>query len=125
VYSVSRPIAALVGFLYAVLLACVAFGFVGGRDGWLSSFHISLGGLLLIPFAAVAWAWRRRSMLVAATLIAALADLILLLATLREGFEYVGHSFAAVPLLVIAWVGLWLLWQIVVIMPLLCGTVHT
>ena len=121
----SNPVAAIAGFIYAALLVCFAFGLVSGGHGWLSGFYISFAGLLFIPFAAVARAGRRRSLLVAAVVVAALSDLILFLATLREGFEYVGLTFSAVPLLATAWAALWLLWQIAVIIPLLRGTRYT
>jgi hypothetical protein len=122
---VSNPFGAIVGFLYAALLVCFAFGLAGAGHGRLSSLYVSLAGLLFIPFAAVARAQRRRSLLIAAVVVAALSDVSLFLATLHEGFDYMGLTFSAVPILATAWAGFWLLWQIAVIIPLLRGTRHT
>jgi hypothetical protein len=78
--------------------------------------------LILLPLAAVAWVRRRRALAAAAIVLGSLADVALLVATTREGFEYVERIFATIPALVLFWGALWLLWQIVLLTGLLCGT---
>lgn len=102
---------AIVGFLYAILLSFVAFLFVGGGHGWISSFWISLASIALIPVASVASAWRRRSPQLVCLFAAVVFDVILVVATAREGFEYVQRSLAAVPVFVLGWILLWCFWQ--------------
>jgi hypothetical protein len=43
-------------------------------------------------------------------------------ATTREGFEYVERIFATIPVLVLFWGALWLLWQVALLTGLLRGT---
>ena len=57
-----------------------------------------------------------------AIILGGLADVALLVATTREGFDYVDGIFATIPVLVFLWVALWLLWQIALLAGLLRGT---
>jgi hypothetical protein len=103
--------AVLVGAFYGVFVAGLAFIIAGGGHGWNSSL-LSGAALLLVPLAGFAWSGRRRT--VAAALVAAggFVDVAIVVATAREGFEYVERIFAALPLVVIVWAALWLSWQI-------------
>lgn len=103
---------AIVGLLYALLLSFVAFLFVGGGHGWISSFWVSLASIAVIPVASVASAWRRRLPQLFCLLAAVVYDIILVLITAREGFEYVQRSLAAVPVFVLGWILLWCSWQV-------------
>lgn len=117
----STLLAPSLGFAYGFVVAGLSFIIAGGGHGWNSSL-ISAAGLILLPLAAVACARRHRALAVAAIVPGGLADVALLVATTREGFEYVERTFATIPVLVFLWGALWLLWQIVLLAGLLCGT---
>ncbi len=102
---------AIIGLLYSILLSFVAFLFVGGGHGWISSFWVSLASIAVIPVASVVSAWRRRIPQVVCLVAAIIFDIILVLLTAHEGFEYVQRSLAAVPVFVIGWMLLWCFWQ--------------
>ena len=53
---------------------------------------------------------------------AIVVDIVLAVATAREGYEYVQRTFETVPVLVTAWILLWLLWQFALILSLRDGT---
>jgi hypothetical protein len=111
----SNARAVFTGFAYALLLVCIAFGFAGAGHGWVSSFFVSLAGIAVIPVSALALAWRRPLAQITCLLVAAVLDLALVLATMREGFEYVQRSLAAVPFFVVPWILMWIFWQAILI----------
>ena len=122
----ARVLIGVCGLLYAAIIGFLAFVFLaGGGHGWVSPYQISLAGLVVIPFAAVALSCRRRILLLVAVIAGALCDLWLVIATAREGFGYFRTSFAVVPGFVVVWVLLWLLWQVAVIIPVLRGSADT
>lgn len=113
--------AASLGFVYGFVVTGLAHIITGGGHGWNSSL-ISAAGLISLPLAAVAWVRRRRALAVAAIVFGGLADVALLVASIREGFEYVERIFTAMPALVLLWGALWLFWQIALLTGLLRGT---
>jgi hypothetical protein len=117
----TTPLAAFLGLIYGFVVTGLSFIIAGGGHGWCSSL-ISAVGLILLPLAAVARVRRCRALAVAGIVLGGLADIALLVATTREGFEYVERIFATIPVLVLFWGGLWLLWQIALLTGLLRGT---
>jgi hypothetical protein len=116
-----RNLAAIsLGLIYGFVVAGLAFIIAGGGHGWVSSL-ISAVALVLLPLAIVAWVRRRRPLAVAVLAFGGAADIALVLATTREGFEYVERIFATIPLLVFAWGTLWFFWQIALMIGLLRG----
>jgi hypothetical protein len=113
--------AAFFGFIYGFVIACLAFVIAGGGHGWVSSL-ISAAGLVLLPVATVAWVRRQRALIVAIVALGGVADIALVVASRREGFEYVERTFANIPVLVHGWVALWFFWQVAIIIGLLRGT---
>ena len=109
--------AVLVGAAYGLVVSGLAFIIAGGGHGWVSSL-LSSAGLLLLPMAGFAWSRRHRIIAVIATAAGALVDAAIVVATTREGFEYVERIFATVPLLVILWAALWICWQVGLIVAL-------
>lgn len=112
--------AASLAFVYGFLVAGLSFVIAGGGHGWNSSL-ISATGLILLPLAAVAWVCRRRALVVTVVGLGGLADVVIVVATIREGFEYVERIFATIPVLVLLWGTLWLLWQVALLTGLLRG----
>ena len=119
--SMTTSSAAFLGLIYGFVVAGLAFVIAGGGHGWCSSL-VSAVGLILLPLAAVAWVRRRRAPAVAAIVLGGLADVALLVATAREGYEYVDRIFATIPVLVLCWGVLWFFWQIALLTGLLRGT---
>jgi len=113
--------AALLGVIYSLVVAALAFIIAGGGHGWISSL-ISAVGLVLLPVALVAWVNRRRGLLGGVLALGGAADVALVVATTREGFEDVERTFATIPMLVLAWGALWSFWQIALMIGLLRGT---
>ena len=113
--------AASLGLIYGFVVAGLAFIIAGGGHGWVSSL-ISAVGLVLLPFAIVGWVRRRRRLVMAVLAFGGGADIALVVATTREGFEYVERIFATIPMLVLVWGALWLFWQIALMIGLLRGT---
>jgi len=100
-----------VGLAYGCIVAFLAFNIAGGGDGWISAL-VSAVAIFLVPFAAVACIDRRRSMASIVLYCAVLADLILLVASWREGFHYTLRVASVAPLLILAWLFLWAGWQV-------------
>ena len=117
----TTSLAVFLGLIYGFVVAGLASVMAGGGHGWCSSL-ISAGGLILLPLAAVAWVRRRRALAVTGIVFGGLADIAVLVATAREGFDYVERIFAAMPVVVLFWLVLWLLWQIALLTGLLRGT---
>src|SRR6476646_2646562 len=87
--------AILIGAVYGLFVAGLAFMIAGGGHGWNSSL-ISAAGLVLVPLAGFAWARRHRTVATAVVVAAGLLDAAIVIATTREGFEYVERIFATV-----------------------------
>jgi cellulose synthase/poly-beta-1,6-N-acetylglucosamine synthase-like glycosyltransferase len=117
----STSIAALIGLVYGAVLTGMAFVIAGGGHGWCSTL-ISAVGLGLLPLGAVAWTRRHRTTAVIAITLGLVSDIALVVATAREGVEYVQRIFETIPLFVLSWLALWLVWQIAVIVALVRGT---
>ena len=113
--------AAFLGLIYGVVVAGLAFIIAGGGHGWVSSL-ISAAGVVLLPLATVAWVRRGRALVGLVLGSGGAADIALLAATIREGFEYVERIFATIPAVVLVWAALWFFWQIALIIGLLRGT---
>lgn len=77
---------------------------------------ISGYGIFVVPFAGVAWVYRRTvggRVLAIVTLISACAlDTYLVVAALSEGFSYFTHALSVLPFLILPWLLLWLAWQV-------------
>jgi hypothetical protein len=113
--------AVLIGFVYGVVLAGMAFVIAGGGHGWCSTL-ISAVGVILLPLVAIAWVRRRRTTAAIAIAAGVISDIALIFATAREGVEYVKRIFETIPVFVLAWLALWLVWQISVTVALVRGT---
>jgi hypothetical protein len=107
--------AVLLGLAYASVIAFTALNIAGGGDGWNSAL-ISAVGLFLIPLASVARVVSTRRlgavMNTAVLGFTVLADVCLIIFTIREGLTYVVKVSASAPLLVLCWAMLWLGWQL-------------
>ena len=99
-------VAVLLGLLYGCTLTFLAFSLGGGGHGW-NSAMISGAGLFLLPAVAVAWVQPDRPtsqrIAVAVIVCVALTDLAILVATAREGIEYVVRVWSVAPLLLLGW----------------------
>jgi hypothetical protein len=113
--------AALIGLVYGVVLAGMAFVIAGGGHGWCSTL-ISAVGLVLLPLVAVAWVRRRRTTAAIVITAGLISDIALIFATAREGVEYVERIFETIPLFVLGWLALWLIWQVAATVALIRGT---
>src|SRR5687767_3023135 len=98
--------AGLVGLVYAAVIAGLAVAMSGAGHGW-NSASISFSGLVLIPIAAIALVYRRRTpgfALAVGMLMAGLsADVWLVIAAQDEGMRYVQRAWTALPGIAIAW----------------------
>ena len=107
--------AALLAFVYAYVAWFLALCMGGGGHGW-SSARISGCGLALVPLASVAWVYRRtvggRVLAIVTLVSAGVVDAYLIVATLSEGFSYVGEVWLYAPLFLLVWLILWLAWQV-------------
>ena len=112
--------AALLALVYAFVVAGMAFIIGGGGHGWVSTL-ISSVGLVLLPAALIAWARHHRPTAIVAAALAIAADIAMAIATAREGFEYVERVFESFPVLVLAWLLLWLGWQVALMLGLSRG----
>ncbi|MFZ1217925.1 MAG: hypothetical protein WAO00_01465 [Chthoniobacterales bacterium] len=66
--------AVLIGLVYGVIIAGMAFVIAGGGHGWCSTL-ISAVGLILLPVVAIAWVRRRRMTAVIALTAGLISDL--------------------------------------------------
>src|SRR6266404_759448 len=112
--------AASIGLVYGVALAGMAFVIAGGGHGWCSTL-ISAVGLVLLPLVAVAWVRRSRTTAAIAITLGLISDIALIFATAGEGVEYVERIFETIPLFVLGWLALWLIWQVSVTGALVRG----
>lgn len=116
--------ACLLGLAYAFVTASLALNMAGGGHGW-NSAMISASGLLLIPLASIAWTSRvhRAGKILAAVVLGgtALADVLLIVFTFREGLDGVERVSAAAPTLVFCWAVFWVGWQIA--FAIACGRI--
>ena len=117
----STSTAVLTGLVYGAVLSGMAFVIAGGGHGLCSSL-ISAVGLVLLPLATVALVRRNRTTAAIAITLGLLSDIAMVLATAREGVEYVERILKSIPLFVLSWLALWLVWQSVVIVALGRGT---
>lgn len=116
----SPSTALLTGLVYGALLSWMAFVIAGGGHGWCSTMFSAIG-LVLLPLATIAFARRRRTTAAVAITLALIFDIAMILATVHEGVEYVERVFTTIPLFVLSWLALWLLWQVAVVVALLRG----
>ena len=111
--SVGRAVS--LGLIYGFVTAFLAFAIAGGGDGWISVL-ISACGLVLVPMASAALVLHVQSVgkIMGAVVLAlmALADILLIIFTVREGVAYVAKVGAVAPVLVFSWGVLWVGWQI-------------
>lgn len=113
--TTSMSYSVCLGVAYACVTAVLALDVAAGGHGWNSSI-ISASGLLLIPLAAATYFARdwgsTKMMMTAVLMLTIVADLCLIVFTVREGLQYVVRSINAAPFLVLCWAGLWTGWQI-------------
>jgi hypothetical protein len=124
VLSVDRFFAILVGIVYAIVLVYLGIVLAGAGHGWILAGFVSFASLLLIPFAAVGWASRRLWLGLIVFAIAGLCDLLLFMTAVGRNSD-LARSYTAVPVYVLSWAALWLLWQTALLIWLLRGTLRT
>lgn len=120
----NRSFVVFVGIVYAVIILCLGIDLAGASHGWALASFASFAGLVLIPCAAIGWASRRYWAGIAVLTIAGLCDLLLLVGSLGANSDF-ARSYAAMPLSLVGWVVLWLLWQVALLISLLRGISRT
>lgn len=107
------------GFIWGVFIALASIPVAGGGHGWVSALLFGFLAIFTAPLAAVAWARRKtngRKLAVVAVVLAVIADVALLFATLTEGTEF----FFEVLSMAIIWLVLWGSWQALAVIVLFC-----
>jgi len=113
--SISVSYAVFLGFIHACITSFLALNIAGGGDGW-NSAMISACSLLLMPLASATLVLQVRGTgkimgaLVLGVMV--LADILLVVLTLREGTAYVRRVTRAAPVLVLCWATFWIGGQI-------------
>ena len=94
----------------------------GGGHGWVSAFWASSLIIFSLPIASFAWFHRKtakgKKYSLIAVSVALIADILLLILTYFEGFEYAFTPFqydisGAIGSLIFSWYLLWCLWQLI------------
>ena len=105
----------------------LAFAMAGGGHGWTSA-GISAISVVTAPIAGLAWFLRKRragQILIGLLVVAAVAmNIVLLLETEKEGWEYAYRVWSAEPVFVTLWGVLVLSWQFAVAFMLLLRVRH-
>jgi hypothetical protein len=103
--------AAALGLGYALVIVFLTVFIVEGGHGWNSSV-ISWLGVVLVPAGAVAWARNSRRGAVAVVALAFAVDVLMVVAALQEGLQYVQRAWNVALPFVVVWLGLWIGWQL-------------
>ncbi|KRD38985.1 hypothetical protein ASE43_16810 [Lysobacter sp. Root983] len=105
----------IAGIALGLLSALLSLMAAGGGHGWNSALPFGLMSLVLYPCVSVAYTNRGPGLgLVLLAVLAVFLDGALVARTLREGVHYM---YAVWPFAV-AWLALWLFWQVAVIAAL-------
>lgn len=110
-------IAGAAGFAYAAVTLFLAWGMTGAGEGWMSPCSCILG-LAVVPIAAVGIALRAAVAGKILTLVGLAIDGLIFTQSLNEGINYAQRTWRFLPFVMVAWVALWLLWQITALLSL-------
>jgi len=110
--------AILLGIPLALFTGFLALGLAGAGHGWIPPIWMSGAGLVGFPagiYAALAWRTLGRGLAGLLLAIGVLSDLAVILLTYNEGLHYF-HGDDPFHLL---WIGLWLSWQLPLLLALI------
>jgi len=111
------------GLIVGVMVCLLALGLSGAGHGWNSAF-ISAVSLVGAPLAGLAWALRDRTfglLLAIAVLMGAIGfDMVLWLATQKEGTNFVRKAWEHGPGFVLLWGAMFASWQLLAAATPLC-----